>query len=103
MAGMTFAVAETSAAPASRRLAEPLELPDLPDPPARRPFPLVASVVPVIGALVMWRVTGSVFMLWFAALGPFMAVASLVDGARGAKRARKRAEEELREIGRAHV
>ena len=96
MVGMTFAPAETSVAPASRRLAEPLELPDLPDPPSRRPFPIAASIVPVVGALVMWRVTGSIFMLWFAALGPFMAVASLLDGARAARRARRRAERELR-------
>ncbi|WP_221585731.1 FtsK/SpoIIIE domain-containing protein [Microbacterium sp. G2-8] len=92
---MSFAPIETTAAPATRRLAEPLELPDLPDPPSRRPFPLVASIVPVIGAVVMWQVTGSMFMLWFAALGPFMAVASLLDGARGARRDRRRAERDL--------
>ncbi|MGO1467550.1 MAG: FtsK/SpoIIIE domain-containing protein, partial [Microbacterium gubbeenense] len=92
---MSFAPVETSAAAVTRRLAEPLELPDLPAAPARRPFPLVASIVPVVGAVVMWQVTGSVFMLWFAALGPFMAIASLVDGARGAKRERRKAEHEL--------
>jgi len=92
---MSFAPAETTAASVAHRLAEPLELPDLPAAPARRPFPLVASIVPVIGAVVMWQVTGSVFMLWFAALGPFMAVASLVDGARGARRERRAAEREL--------
>jgi len=95
--GMTFAPAETSAAPATRRLAEPLELPDLPEPPSRRPFPLIASIVPVIGALVMWRVTGSIFMLWFAALGPFMAIGSVLDGARGARRERRAAERRLEE------
>src|SRR5690606_5726595 len=94
---MTFAPVETSAAPATRRLAEPLELPGLPDPPSRRPFPLLASLVPVVGAVVMWQVTGSVFMLWFAALGPFMAVASIFDTARQAKRERRRAERELHE------
>ncbi|WP_156760156.1 FtsK/SpoIIIE domain-containing protein [Microbacterium karelineae] len=93
---MTFAPAETSAAPATRRLAEPIELPDLPEAPSRRPFPILASLVPVVGALVMWQVTGSVFMLWFAALGPFMAVASILDRARSARRERRRAEEELR-------
>ncbi|MGO2097668.1 MAG: hypothetical protein ACTH2J_10860, partial [Candidatus Microbacterium stercoravium] len=91
---MPFAPVETTAASVTHRLAEPLELPDLPAAPARRPFPLVASIVPVIGAVVMWQVTGSVFMLWFAALGPFMAVASLVDGARGARRERRIAERE---------
>jgi S-DNA-T family DNA segregation ATPase FtsK/SpoIIIE len=95
--GMTFAPAETSAAPATRRLAEPLELPDLPEPPSRRPFPLVASIVPVIGAVVMWRLTGSIFMLWFAALGPFMAIGSMLDSARGARRDRRAAEHRLDE------
>ena len=92
---MTFAPAETSVAPATRRLAEPLELPELPDPPARRPFPLLASVVPVIGAVIMWRLTGSIFMLWFAALGPFMALGSMLDSARGARRDRRAAEHRL--------
>ncbi|GGF46677.1 hypothetical protein GCM10010922_23040 [Microbacterium sorbitolivorans] len=94
---MTFAPAETSVAPATRRLAQPLELPDLPEPPSRRPFPLVASIVPVIGAVVMWRLTGSIFMLWFAALGPFMAVGSMLDSARGARRDRRVAEQRLDE------
>ncbi|WP_029151020.1 FtsK/SpoIIIE domain-containing protein [Microbacterium indicum] len=79
-----------SPAPASRRLAEPIALPDLPATPSRRPFPIAASILPVLGAVVMWRVTGSVFMLWFAALGPVLAVASLFDTARGARRDRRR-------------
>jgi len=82
-------------APATRRLAETLELPDLPDPPSRRPFPLLASLVPVVGAVVMWRLTGSIFMLWFAALGPFMALGSMLDSARGARRERRAAEQRL--------
>ena len=94
---MTFAPAETSAAPATRRLAEPLELPELPDPPSRRPFPLIASLVPIVGAVAMWRLTGSVFMLWFAMLGPFMALGSILDGARGARRDRRLAEQRLAE------
>ncbi|WP_110588376.1 FtsK/SpoIIIE domain-containing protein [Microbacterium suaedae] len=93
---MTFAPAETTAAPATRRLAEPIDLPELPGAPARRPFPILASIVPVVGAVVMWQLTGSAFMLWFAVLGPLMAVASILDRARGARRERRRAEQELR-------
>ncbi|MBP2436233.1 FtsK/SpoIIIE domain-containing protein [Microbacterium amylolyticum] len=82
---------------APRRISQPIDLPDLPEPPGRRPFPILASLVPVVGAVVMWRLTGSIFMLWFAALGPFMAIASLADGARSAARERKRAQRALGE------
>ncbi|NHI16399.1 FtsK/SpoIIIE domain-containing protein [Microbacterium excoecariae] len=81
--------------PLTSRLAEPIVLPDLPDPPGRRPFPLIASLVPVVGAVVMWQVFGSAYLLWFAALGPAIALASLADQARGARRARSRALREL--------
>lgn len=70
----------------------PLRLPDPPAPPRRGAVPLVASVVPVLGALGLWLATGTVTMLWFAALGPLIAVASLADGARAARRQRRRAE-----------
>lgn len=48
--------------------------------------------MPVAGAIVLWLVTGSAFALWFAALGPLLAVAALFDGRRTARRARRRAE-----------
>lgn len=65
--------------------------------PARRaPFPVVAAVVPVGAAIVMWLVTGSMFMLLFAALGPLIAVATVVDGARAQNRERRRADAEGR-------
>lgn len=82
-------------APASD--AGPIVLPSPPPPARRGPLPLVASVVPVIAAVVMWLVTGSLLMLCFAALGPLMAVASLADGARGRRRERRAAERELAE------
>ena len=75
-------------------LDEPLSLPPAPGPPKRGPFPLVASVIPVVAAVAIWAVTGSLLALCFAALGPLMAVASLVDGARGGRRRRR---EQLRE------
>jgi hypothetical protein len=70
---------------------EPLRLPPAPTPPARAPPPILTAIVPVVGALVLWRITGSVHSLWFAALGPLVAVASFVDGLRTARRARRRA------------
>lgn len=73
---------------------EPLRLPPAPTPPARAPLPILTAIVPVVGALVLWRITGSVHSLWFAALGPLVAVASFVDGLRTARRARRRARRE---------
>ncbi|MDQ0613181.1 S-DNA-T family DNA segregation ATPase FtsK/SpoIIIE [Microbacterium sp. W4I4] len=62
---------------------------------ARRPsLPLLAAVVPVIAGVVLWVVTGSLFALCFAALGPLMLVASFLDGLRTRGRERRRAEVE---------
>ncbi|MGV9770061.1 FtsK/SpoIIIE domain-containing protein [Microbacterium sp. NPDC003461] len=77
--------------------APPIVLPTPSEPTRRGPLPLVASVVPVIGAVVMWLITGSLIMLCFAALGPLMAIASLADGARGRRRDRRAAARELGE------
>lgn len=73
---------------------EPLELPAPWVRPARPPVPLLASVVPVLGAVALWLVTGSVLALWLAALGPVIAGATLADAARAARRDRRRAERE---------
>ncbi|WP_109212004.1 MULTISPECIES: FtsK/SpoIIIE domain-containing protein [Microbacterium] len=70
---------------------EPLTLPAAWVPPPRPPFPLVAAVVPVIGAVGLWLVTGSVFALWFALLGPLIAAATMLDARRSAKRDGRRA------------
>ncbi|GAA1934858.1 hypothetical protein GCM10009775_28420 [Microbacterium aoyamense] len=77
-----------------RLLDDESEIPPLPDawePPPRPPLPLVASMVPIIGAVALWLVTGSVLSLLLAALGPLIAVASIVDGRRAASRERTRA------------
>ena len=74
---------------------DPISLPPEPAPPQRGALPIAAAFVPVVGAVVMWTVTGSVFMLWFAALGPLMLVAGIVDRSRGARRARVRHEKDL--------
>jgi len=73
---------------------EPLRLPAsaAPAPPAS--FPLVSAIAPVAGALVLWLVTGSPAMLWFAALGPLLALGGMVDGRRGARRSRRRGARE---------
>jgi S-DNA-T family DNA segregation ATPase FtsK/SpoIIIE len=69
---------------------EPLALPAAWTPPARPPLPVVAAVVPVVGAVGLWLVTGSILSLWMAALGPLIAVAAVADAARSARRDRRR-------------
>jgi DNA segregation ATPase FtsK/SpoIIIE, S-DNA-T family len=61
-------------------------VPAPPVPPARQPFPVIATIAPVLMSVVLWMVTQSVFSLVFAALGPVIAVASLVDSRRGGRR-----------------
>ena len=68
----------------------PLTLPPLPVPARRSSVPLLASVVPVVGSLVLWAITGSVFALWFAALGPLIAVATAIDARRTTRREHRR-------------
>lgn len=59
-------------------------------------MPVLASIVPVLGAVALWLVTGSVLALWLAALGPLIAGATMLDGARAARRDRRRAQTEAR-------
>lgn len=75
-------------------LADPLVLPTTPTARPRGAIPLLASIVPVIGGVVMWMLTGSLWALCFAALGPLMALAALLDGARTGRRDRRRATRE---------
>jgi S-DNA-T family DNA segregation ATPase FtsK/SpoIIIE len=49
----------------------------------------VATLAPVIVAVILWVVTGSAFALIFAALGPITAIASVVDGRLAARRTRR--------------
>lgn len=80
---------------------EPLRLPAAPPSAPRPPLPLLTALVPVAGAVVLWRVTGSVFSLWFAALGPLVALAAFLDGLRTRRRARRAAARQLsREVSR---
>ncbi|MFJ6654039.1 FtsK/SpoIIIE domain-containing protein [Microbacterium sp. NPDC091313] len=66
-----------------------LTLPPAASAPPRPGVPWLASAVPVVGALGFWALTGSAFALWFAVLGPVIAVAGVLDGARGARRERR--------------
>ncbi|MBG0718866.1 cell division protein FtsK, partial [Microbacterium sp. 2C] len=75
-------------------LDEPLRLPLAPPAPPRPGLPVAAAIVPVVGAVVLWQLTGSPTALWFAALGPLMAVASFADGLRSVRRAKRRAPRE---------
>lgn len=70
----------------------PLSLPPAPAEPERPGFPLLAAVAPVAGAIALWAVTGSMYSLMFAALGPLVAVASVLDARRQVRRRRRRAE-----------
>src|ERR1700710_1206677 len=64
--------------------------PPLPAPPARPGFPLAATLAPVIVSLGIWAVTGSAYSLLFAALGPVVALGSLLDGRRQRRRVARR-------------
>lgn len=61
-------------------------LPAPPSPPPRTPFPVIAVIAPAIGAVVILLITGSVFVLVFAALSPLIAVATSLDARRTARR-----------------
>ncbi|KRF31049.1 FtsK/SpoIIIE domain-containing protein [Yonghaparkia sp. Soil809] len=61
-------------------------LPAPPSPPPRTPFPVIAVIAPAIGAVVILLITGSVFVLVFAALSPLIAIATALDSRRTARR-----------------
>lgn len=69
---------------------ERLTLPPMAPPPPRAPFPFVATAAPVLVSVGIWAVTGSIYSLLFAALGPVVAVGGLLDGRRQRTRAARR-------------
>ena len=75
----------------------PIALPADPAPPRRPSLPIMAAIVPIAAGVVLWLVTGSLFALCFAALGPLMIAASLIDAARSRRRDRRRSEAEAEE------
>ena len=81
---------------------ERLTLPALAPPPPRAPFPFVATAAPVLVSVGIWAVTGSVYSLLFAALGPVVAVGSMLDGRRQRRRTALRdSDRALAALGRA--
>lgn len=64
--------------------------------PTRPSFPFVATFAPVLMSVVLWLVTHSPFALMFAALGPGIAVASLVDSRMSGRRKARFDEERFR-------
>jgi DNA segregation ATPase FtsK/SpoIIIE, S-DNA-T family len=67
-----------------------IELPRPPVDPEPAPFPLLASLAPVLGAGAMWLLLQTPTVLVFALLGPVIAVASMGDGRRNRRRRRRR-------------
>ncbi|GAA1689215.1 hypothetical protein GCM10009792_06730 [Microcella alkalica] len=61
-------------------------LPTPPTPPPHTPFPVIAVIAPAVGAVVILLITGSVFVLVFAALTPLIAIATTLDARRTARR-----------------
>ena len=84
-------------------LDDPLTLPAVPVTAARAPFPVVATLVPLVGGVALWAIIGSPFALLFALLGPLVALGGLLDQVRGGRRRRARADAEyerlLAEVG----
>lgn len=72
----------------------PIAIPAAPVPARRPPTPFIAALVPVAAGVVLWLVTGSLFSLCFAALGPLMILASLIDGSCSRRKAFRVAEAE---------
>lgn len=63
--------------------------PTLPRPPAPVSFPVIAVVAPLGAAIVIGLLTGSAFVLVFAVLSPIVAIATVLDGRRVARRHRR--------------
>lgn len=69
------------------RIPVPARPPEAPPP----GFPLIATLAPVVIAVVLFVATGSPFMLMMAALGPAIALATFLDGRRQRRRAARAA------------
>lgn len=77
-------------------MAQPAEIsvPAVPGPPPRSPFPLMASIAPVVAAGAIWAITRSPYVLMFAILGPVIAIAGVIDNRWFAKRSLRRQSRE---------
>ncbi|CAN5366607.1 hypothetical protein BH09ACT5_BH09ACT5_07620 [soil metagenome] len=74
-----------------------------PDPAPPFRFPVLASIAPVVVAVVLWLVTNSPYSLLFALLGPLTAAASFADSRLGTRRSRRREQARFDEDTRAAV
>lgn len=72
-----------------------LRLPQPPEKNAPFRFPVIASLAPVVVSVALWLITGSLFALVFAFLGPVTAVAALADARWGSRRRRRRDAERI--------
>lgn len=90
MATATVPPDPTAEAPPPGGSSASIRMPSHPSPPTRPGFPLLACIAPLVAAGLIWWITGSVFVLVFAALSPVIAVAGLLDGRRSATRQQKR-------------
>ena len=78
-------------------------MPALAPPAPRAAFPFVATAAPVLVSLGIWAVTGSVYSLLFAALGPVVALGSMLDSRRQRRRTSRRdTERAVASLARAH-
>lgn len=77
-------------------LLERVPLPSAPAAPARIPFPVAASLAPVIVSAGIWALTGSPYSLLFAVLGPVVALGSVLDGRRQRRSTARRECERVR-------
>ncbi len=73
-----------------------IALPRAPAEPEPAPFPLLASLAPVLGAVVLWLLLQTPTVLVLALLGPVIALATLGDGRRVRRRRRRREGERWR-------
>jgi S-DNA-T family DNA segregation ATPase FtsK/SpoIIIE len=73
------------------------ELDAAPDDPQRARLPIVASLLPLVFAFVLWQVTGSRNMIFFALLTPLLAVSSFLEDRKGGKRNFRNRAQQYRE------
>ncbi len=69
--------------------ARTIAVPRAPEMPRPHGIPIVATLAPVIGSVLIWALTRSPFALVFALLGPLVAVASMADDRLQARRTRR--------------
>ncbi|GAB2521182.1 FtsK/SpoIIIE domain-containing protein [Paramicrobacterium agarici] len=74
-----------------------IRVPAPPGEPTRAPFPVMASIAPVIAAVAIWAITRSPYVLMFAILGPVIAIAGMMDSRLTGRRRARRQEREYRE------